>query len=120
MRQHLLAFGAMAAIGLPIILAGGCLGFVVAKSITGLDWTQAPLETPRQAMAYLAFTIGGSRLATFPALYLWLWFLRGKISPHVVYHWLTAGPQPPGLSHLARRIFKRVYGEGVGPGDRAV
>jgi len=110
----------MAAIGLPIQLAGGYLGFLVARSITGLDWTLTPLETTSQVLVFIGLTVGGLIVATFPALYLWLRFLRGRISPDVVYYWLTAGPQPPGLSHLARRAFKSVYGEGDGPGGRAV
>jgi len=120
MRQHLFAFGAMAAIGLPIQIGGGYLGFLVARAVTGFDWTQGPLETVPQTLTYFGFTIAGLVLATFPALYLWLRFLRGRVSPDIVYHWLTAGPQPPGLSQLARRAFRAVYGEGVGPGGRAV
>jgi len=119
-RQHLLAFGSMAVIGLPLISAGGVAGFLAAKALTGFDWTQAPLETALQTITYGVLTLGGMSAATLPAIYLWLRFLRGKIEPDIVYHWLTAGPQPPILSDIAKRMFDAVYGENVGPGGRAV
>jgi len=110
----------MAVIGLPLISAGGVAGFLAAKALTGFDWTQAPLETALQTITYGVLTLGGMSAATLPAIYLWLRFLRGKIEPDIAYRWLTAGPQPPILSDIAKKMFDAVYGENVGPGGRAV
>lgn len=110
-RQHLFAFGALAGIALPIQILGAVAGFAAARSITHVDWTRAPLETTSQSVIYLTLTLGGAIVATWPALYLWLRFLRGRIDPDVVYQWITAGPQLPGLSQVAKRAFKAVYGD---------
>ena len=108
--QHWVAFLTLLVIGVPAITLGAWAGVQLLATVSGHNWTRAPLPGTVLPWIGVAVAVVGAVVATFPAIYLWLKLLKGYVEPAVVYHWLNLGPQPPILSTLARRMFVAVFG----------
>jgi hypothetical protein len=112
-REHLIAFSSMGVIGVPAALLGAVAVIQILARVTGINWMKSPLPTSAWAWGYVAAVLVGTMAGGYLGIYVWLRLLKGRVPKQVVYRWLTAGPQPPVLSHLARRMFNAVYEAGT-------